>query len=280
MLDPALRPRRKTIDRHHLFPKAWLQRNGIADLKIINQVANFAYVEWPDNLSIKDSPPREYVPRIREQFSDHKWIRMCRENTLPPDWEEMAYDDFLQQRRVLMAQLIQNGFDSIGKTETSGDGATVEQGTASEQTIWRTIESAELELRKIVRRRFTERWGSGADSRMSSILGAQTVEVIERNRAKYQTQYRSAERPAPDPILDFCYLGQLVQLMISGEAWDLFKSAFVDKRELQDLAKAISLVRNDRAHFRSVPELELLRCQVAVSDLTARLRSLQGTQPT
>jgi hypothetical protein len=278
VLDPALRPRRKSIDRHHLFPKAWLQRSGIADFKLINQVANFAYVEWPDNLSIKDSPPREYVPRLREQFSEHKWIRMCRENALPPAWEELAYDDFLQRRRALMAQVIQNGFDSIGKTETSADGATVEQGTASEQTIWRTIESVELELRKVIRRRFTEKWGAGADTRMSTILGPPALEVIERNRTKYQTQYRSAERPTPDPILDFSYLGQLVQLMIDGNSWDLFKAAFVDKRELQDLAKAISLVRNDRAHFRSVPELELLRCQVAVSDLAARLRSLDEPQ--
>ncbi len=274
VLDPALRPTRKSIDRHHLFPRAWLQRNGVADLKTINQVANLAYVEWPDNLSIKDSPPREYVPRIREQFSEHQWVRMSRENSLPEGWEKMAYDDFLQLRRALMAQSIRNGFDSIGKTETHADGATVEQGTTSEQAIWRTIESAELQLRKVIRRRFVERWGTGADARMSSILGAQALEMIERNRTKYQTQYRSAERATPDPILDFCYLGQLVQLMIAGESWDLFKAPFVDKRELQDLAKAISLVRNDKAHFRSVPQLELLRCQVAVSDLTARLRLL------
>jgi hypothetical protein len=279
VVDPALRPRRKSIDRHHLFPKAWLQRNGVIENKTINQVANFAYVEWPDNLSIKDSPPREYVPRIHEQFSEHRWVRMCRENALPQGWEEMPYEDFLQQRRVLMAELIHNGFDTIGKTESDPDGATVEEGSASEQAIWHTIEAAELQLRTVVRRLFSERWGSGADARMSSILGPEALVVIERNRNKYQTQYRSAERPAPDPILDFCYVGQLVQLMISGDSWDLFKGAFVDKRELQDLAKAISLVRNDRAHFRSVPELESLRCQVAVSDLTARLRSLQGTQP-
>lgn len=80
---------------------------------------------------------------------------------------------------------------------------------------------------------------------------------------------------ANDPVLDFCYLGQLVQFMIAGESWDLFKNAFSDKRELQDFAKAISVVRNERAHFRSVPELELMRCQVAVSDLTQRLNRLE-----
>lgn len=277
VLDPALRPTRKSIDRHHLFPRAWLQRNGVADLKIINQVANFAFVEWPDNLTIKDSPPREYVPRIREQFSEHKWVRMCRENALPPEWEEMLYDDFLQQRRVLMAQLIRTGFDSIGTSEPD-TGATLEEGTSSEHAVWRLIGSTEAELRNTVRRQFNGRWGSGADARMCAILGPDAMTVIERNRAKYQTQYRSVKTQAFDPILDFCYLGQLVQLMISSGSWDLFKAAFTDKRELQDLAKAISPVRNDSAHFRSVPELELLRCQVAVSDLTARLRALDEPQ--
>jgi hypothetical protein len=274
VLDPALRPRRKSIDRHHLFPRAWLQRNGVGELKTINQVANFAYVEWPDNLSIKDTPPREYVPRIRDQFSEHKWIRMWRENALPQNWEEMEYDDFLQQRRVLMAELIHDGFDAIGKTDSRSEGAALEEGTTSEQAIWRLIEAAELQLRSVVRKQFDARWGGGADARMSAILGSSALELIERNRTKYQKQYRSAARSASDAILDFCYLGQLVQLMISGESWDLFKAPFVDKRELQDLAKAISVVRNERAHFRSVPELELLRCQVAVSDLTVRLKSL------
>ncbi|MGH9630882.1 MAG: GmrSD restriction endonuclease domain-containing protein, partial [Bryobacteraceae bacterium] len=51
VLDPALRPSKKAIDRHHLFPKGWLHKQGIADNKFQNQVANLSYVEWPDNLS-------------------------------------------------------------------------------------------------------------------------------------------------------------------------------------------------------------------------------------
>ena len=136
------------------------------------------------------------------------------------------------------------------------------------------IESAELLLRKVVRSQFDEKWGTAADARMYTILGTPAVEVIERNRSAREKQYRFAETTSTDQVLDFCYLGQLIQLIISGDSWELFKRAFSDKRELQDLAKAIFPVRNDKAHFRSVPDNELLRCRVAVTDLAARLQVL------
>ena len=64
--------------------------------------------------------------------------------------------------------------------------------------------------------------------------------------------------------------------MMASQSWQLFRAAFDDKRQLEDLAKAIIPVRNDAAHFRSVPELELLRSRVAVSDLTNRMKALEG----
>ena len=204
ILDPALRPARKAIDRHHLFPKGWLQKNGVTDSKAINQVANFAYVEWPENLSIKAASPRDYVPKIRAGFSDHSWIRMLQFNALPEDWERMPYDDFLRRRRPLMAQLIQRGFEAIGAK--TGEGAQLPEGSPEEQNSWRLIESTERQLRQLVRRRFAEQWGGGADAMMRTILGDQAMETVDRNRKKYKSQYAFAVRPVTDPILDFCRL--------------------------------------------------------------------------
>ena len=57
--------------------------------------------------------------------------------------------------------------------------------------------------------------------------------------------------------------------MTAGPAWELFRDMFRDKRQLEDLVKAVTPVRNDRAHFRIVPERELDRCRLACEDLTA-----------
>ena len=33
LLDPAIKTKKKALERHHLFPRAWLEREGIVDLK-------------------------------------------------------------------------------------------------------------------------------------------------------------------------------------------------------------------------------------------------------
>ena len=113
LLDPALKTNRKSLERHHLFPRAWLERSGVTDLKQINQTGNLALLEWPDNSGISDEAPYDYVPKLRERFSADDWELMHEMHALPDSWESLAYDDFLQQRRVLMARIIRRGFESL-----------------------------------------------------------------------------------------------------------------------------------------------------------------------
>ena len=273
VLDPALRPNRKAIDRHHLYPKGWLKKQGITDNKLQNQVANLSYVEWPENISIKDAAPKSYVPRIRERFSEHVWTRMSQHHALPDGWEQLAYDKFLRQRRLAMAAIIKRWFTQLAQAES--DGVSVEEGNAEEREVWLSIDKIERRLRKLIRNRFEQHWATRADATMRSILGDQAMATIDRNRQKYEVQYPSAPKQPLDPILDFCYLGQLVQLIIAGPSWQLFNAAFDDKRQLEDFARAIIPVRNDGAHFRSVPSMELQRCRIAVADLTHRLERLE-----
>ncbi len=52
LLDPASRGIRGAVERHHLFPKGYLEKLGITDLRETNQIANYALVEWGDNMKI------------------------------------------------------------------------------------------------------------------------------------------------------------------------------------------------------------------------------------
>lgn len=113
LIDPAIQTRRKALERHHLFPRAWLERQGLTDLRQINQMANFALLEWPDNLEISDNPPAAYVPEVRARVNEGDWRRMCELHALPPDWEQMSYDAFLGERRRLMADIIRRGFEKL-----------------------------------------------------------------------------------------------------------------------------------------------------------------------
>lgn len=113
LLDPYIRSKKSALERHHLFPRAWLENNGINDLKLINQVANFALLEWPDNIGISDAPPLKYLPEMKERFDDMDWRKMCEMHALPDGWESLAYEDFLIQRRALMSQIIRRGFEVL-----------------------------------------------------------------------------------------------------------------------------------------------------------------------
>lgn len=114
LLDPSIKTKKKALERHHLFPRAYLETLGIDDLKVINQQANFALLEWPDNNEISDAPPAEYVPALRDRFSEADWRRMHEAHALPDGWERMSYEEFLPARRLLMAAIIRDGYYSLG----------------------------------------------------------------------------------------------------------------------------------------------------------------------
>lgn len=113
LIDPALKTKKKALERHHLFPRAWLDREGVTDLKLINQMANFALLEWPENISISDEAPAAYVPAVRERFKDEEWTRMHELHALPENWQTMSYSNFLTERRGLMATIIRRGFETL-----------------------------------------------------------------------------------------------------------------------------------------------------------------------
>ena len=116
LLDSTVNPNRSALEKHHLFPKAYLRNLGKDD-KYINQIANFALVEWNDNLEISDSSPSEYVPKLEERFSEEELNEMYFWHALPKKWENMNYDDFLEKRRKLMANVIREGFKKIAHDE-------------------------------------------------------------------------------------------------------------------------------------------------------------------
>lgn len=110
LLDPTTKSSKAALDRHHLFPRAYLKSMGITDRRSINQVANYTLVEWKDNVSISNKPPREYAPQMERYFTDEELAKMYEWHALPERWYEMDYRDFLEERRRRIAQVIRKGY--------------------------------------------------------------------------------------------------------------------------------------------------------------------------
>ena len=113
LIDPAIKSKKKALERHHLFPRAYLERQGIKERRAVNQVANYALLEWPENLDISDDAPEIYVPKIAARFGDEDWRSMQRHHALPEGWECMCYNEFLDARRKLMASIIRQGYEKL-----------------------------------------------------------------------------------------------------------------------------------------------------------------------
>lgn len=120
-MDPTL-PVIKGLEAHHLFPKAYLQRElGVTSIKRTNQAANYAPTDWHTNIQISDDAPSEYWPKlVRESgLTDEQLRQQHYWHALPDSWERMPYDEFLDQRRKLMAEVIRAGFEKLSAGATS-----------------------------------------------------------------------------------------------------------------------------------------------------------------
>jgi hypothetical protein len=113
-LDPAVTSR-KGIERHHVFPKAFLKRQGTADTKRINQIANMALVEWSDNIDISDEAPSRYWPAqiAQKNISALRLTQQQYWHALPDGWETLPYEEFLLARRRLMGTVVRDAFAKL-----------------------------------------------------------------------------------------------------------------------------------------------------------------------
>ena len=114
-------------DIHHIFPKAYLRKTIDAPQRLYNQVANYTYLEKRINIAIGDKRPGEYFSQARDAINSGAGyfgdiadqgalLSNLEANCIPEGIFDMSaddYEDFLAQRRVLMAKKIRNYYESL-----------------------------------------------------------------------------------------------------------------------------------------------------------------------
>lgn len=114
-------------DIHHIFPKKYLQKNGLNNRSIYNQIANYVYTQSEINIQIKDKAPCVYMQEVQQQceigeakyggiVNEDKLHQNLQDNCIPKEIFEMDvenYNMFLESRRKLMAQKIKRYYQSL-----------------------------------------------------------------------------------------------------------------------------------------------------------------------
>ena len=114
-------------DIHHLFPKKYLQKNGLNIRGEYNQIANYVYTQSEINIKIRDAAPNEYMQDVLEQIDNNKaniggivtmedLKETFKENCIPNEFINFTidnYKDFLQKRRILMSQKIKEYYFNL-----------------------------------------------------------------------------------------------------------------------------------------------------------------------
>lgn len=113
-------------DVHHVYPSAYLKRQGLTRSRY-NQVANYAYMQSEINIAVSDAPPDEYLATVQKQCDNgtakiggitdcDDLKRNFEENAVPLSLlkgSPIEFEDFLEERRKLMAQKIRKYYESL-----------------------------------------------------------------------------------------------------------------------------------------------------------------------
>ena len=106
---------KNSVDKHHIFPKHYLEKIGYSNDRDRNQIANFTYLDYATNIDISDDPPIEYVGRYRDKLGEEGYKLACAQNALPENFEQLSYPEFLNKRRLLMAQIVKKEYNELDK---------------------------------------------------------------------------------------------------------------------------------------------------------------------
>lgn len=113
-------------DIHHLFPRDFLKKNGLERGKY-NQIANYVYMQSEINIKVGNKAPKDYFSNVIFDIQNgkplvsgienmHDLFQNLKDNCIPQsiiNSEFADYDNFLFERRKLMAEKIKNYYFSL-----------------------------------------------------------------------------------------------------------------------------------------------------------------------
>jgi hypothetical protein len=107
----AQQSRKHQLQFHHIFPKARLRELGYKS-GLINDICNLAFIGGHTNRKLMTTEPAKYIPKLIEEHGRGPF----RAQAIPTEERVLKldqYEEFLEKRRVMVAEALNNYLDSI-----------------------------------------------------------------------------------------------------------------------------------------------------------------------
>jgi len=103
------------LQSHHIFPKSRLydeyDSGHSAHRKLVNEIANRAFLTPETNQKLGDTLPEEYLPEVKDRHPDALPSQFIPDNE--ELWKVENYEDFLAKRREKLATAINDYMESL-----------------------------------------------------------------------------------------------------------------------------------------------------------------------
>ncbi len=232
------------LEYHHIFPKAILERyRGRGQSRVVDQIANLAFVTQRANARIAANAPAEYLPKIERTRLEAQCVPID-----PALWENERYEDFVRERRALLAKAINDLIASLMDEPASWVSDEVLQ-------IEARIKSAEEDIRGLIEQRLSANFGVHAWKRCVPGDIQQAVAQRIEQRIK-RNPFEAGQYTALDAKLSQCQFGDYSTIIKSN--WTLFEDVFGGKGPFDKNYQSIQEARNAFAHHRTMNEGEQL----------------------
>lgn len=239
------------LEYHHIFPKALLSSKYDlkAQSRIVNQVANLAFLSGKANARIAAKAPNDYLANIDES-------RLVAQN-VPLDrtlWTLDQFEMFVQERRTVIADAINQLLQSL----TNKPALWAVSGTPILKARMTDIEER---IRVLIDERLSTSFGLAAWRQGVPGDVKQTVEerIAQRERLH---PYEQGQHKSLQTRLGFAHFGDYVRIMQAN--WELFDDVFGDKKRMEQHFRSAQDARNAFAHNRDISRSELALAEGAI----------------
>lgn len=246
------------LQRHHIFPKAFLYKkynsgNSIQKA-LVNEIANIAFITQQSNMDILDGDPAKYLPKIDAE--------QLRKQFVPTDSSLYTVDNyelFLEKRRKKLTEGINSFLKSFYEDSAKG-------GINKDlQHYDQEIEKIEISLRNILAERLElacelDAFAELIPNHVKEKVNARVKNWLGKNPGEDKSQFYNLRRR-----LDFFDMQEYKDVIASKQNYPSFEELFGKKGTLEIRFNQIAELRNSIRHSRDVTDATIKDGEAAIA---------------